>query len=116
MEGLYIKLLHLSSILILSSNSHNTKISIMKYLNSLGQGVFRYILALAVVIGFFYCLTVAITKVLPEANKEMVYMLFGIIAGKFGTIIDHEWGSSASSERKTEIMAEEKKTTPVEPV
>ena len=87
----------------------------MKKLNLAGSAIFRYFLALAVVIGFFYCLSVAITKVLPEANKDMIYLLFGIVAGKFGTIIDHEWGSSASSERKTEIMANENKPNPVEP-
>jgi hypothetical protein len=40
----------------------------------------------------------------PIPNKELVYMMLGIIGAKFGTIIDYKYGSSGGSDKKNDII------------
>jgi uncharacterized membrane protein len=72
------------------------------------QIIFKYSLAIAIVYGFFYILGNMTKFVIPEGSRDIVMLVIGVIVGKFGTIVDHEWGSSSGSEKKTDIIAEDK--------
>jgi hypothetical protein len=43
----------------------------------------------------------------PPGIKEILLILIGHLAAKFGTVVDFYYGTSSSSERKTELLADE---------
>lgn len=46
---------------------------------------------------------------LPPGNREVALVILGTVIGWAGAVVSHEFGSSAGSARKTEIMANGKK-------
>lgn len=75
--------------------------------------VFKYLLAISIVAGFFWLLVSIGTMQVNDAMRDTFIMLVGLIAGKFGTIVDFEWGSSKSSQDKNEMLG--KKSPPQVP-
>lgn len=70
--------------------------------------IFKYGLAISIVYGFFFVLANMTKFEIPPDNRDIVMMVIGVVIGKFGTIVDFEWGSSKSSEQKTDIIAKDK--------
>lgn len=70
----------------------------------LPKNLFMQVLALIVVILTFGMIAVLQFRPLIQENKELLYTVFGIMLGWAGTIITYYWGSSKSSNDKTELM------------
>jgi hypothetical protein len=56
-----------------------------------------------VVLGFMGTLLFVLAHYNVEL-KEVALVLVGVLAGKFGTVVDYQYGSSAGSARKDEIQ------------
>lgn len=65
-----------------------------------------YVTAWAVLIGFFILTGVLMFYPLPEGSSQAVYMLFGALAGGFGTVLQYFFGSSKGSNDKTKLLTE----------
>ena len=62
--------------------------------------VFRYALAISIVIGFFWLLgNVAKITIAPDMRDTLIFII-GVLVSKFSTIVDYEWGTSRSSSEK----------------
>jgi hypothetical protein len=65
-----------------------------------------YVTAWCVLTGFFILTAVLMFYPLPEGSSQAVYMLFGALAGGFGTVLQYFFGSSKGSSDKTQMLAE----------
>jgi hypothetical protein len=77
------------------------------------KGVFsmikmRSVLALLVVVGFFTILGIMITGVFVIFDNPTMTMMFGSLTTTFGTVVGWYFGSSAGSDRKTEMLTKER--------
>ena len=70
--------------------------------------IFR-ILELAFVVGFFIVLYAVISKSIPPENKDLVNILLGVLATVIVSIGNYEWGSSRSSDKKTDAIVQSSK-------
>ena len=68
------------------------------------ETVFHYGLAITIVVGFFWVLLNITHIEIPASNRDLAMLIIGIIAGKFGSIVDYEWGTSKSSKDKTDAL------------
>jgi len=68
-----------------------------------------YILAGVICLGFFAMCGMLMFQAIPEGQANAVMILFGALAGAFGSVVGYFFGSSASSAAKTEIIAAEGK-------
>jgi hypothetical protein len=66
----------------------------------------RSVLALLVVVGFFTILGIMITGVFVIFDNPTMTMMFGSLTTTFGTVVGWYFGSSAGSDRKTEMLKE----------
>ena len=65
-----------------------------------------FILAGFITLGFFTTLVLLIFKAVPEANRDILYIMIGALIGSFtGGVVGYFFGSSAGSANKTDIMA-----------
>lgn len=64
-----------------------------------------YVLATVICGGFFGLCALMMFKALPPGSTEAVFLLFGALASGFVQVITYFFGSSASSGKKTEMMA-----------
>lgn len=65
-----------------------------------------YFLAWSIVVGFFVVLGVLMFKPLPNAQNQIVAMLFGNLGMGLGTVIAYFFGSSRSSADKNNLLYE----------
>lgn len=70
--------------------------------------VAMYILATVIVIGFFMLIYYLMKTTIPAGNKDVAIMLFGTLSTSFGLVVGYFFGSSKSSQDKTELMAKGK--------
>jgi len=66
--------------------------------------IFRYLLAIAISLGFFGFLVALIKFALPNENKDLLYIVAGALISSFNTIVNYEWGSSRSSALKDDKL------------
>lgn len=66
--------------------------------------ILRYLFEGLIVITFFSTLGLSFIYPIPEGNKDVVMIGAGALFTAFATVINYELGSSAGSQRKTEIM------------
>jgi len=64
-----------------------------------------YMLAWAIVMGFFVLCAVLMFITLPEGSSEVVFMLFGGLVAGFTQVISYFFGSSKSSKDERELQA-----------
>lgn len=64
------------------------------------------ILAGGVTLGFFSLLTMLIFRSIPESSKAVVYVMIGSLGTAWISIIGYYFGSSAGSDKKTDIITE----------
>jgi hypothetical protein len=68
----------------------------------------RSVLAMLVVVGFFAILGIMITGVFVIFDNPTMTMMFGSLTTTFGTVVGWYFGSSAGSDRKTEMLTKER--------
>jgi hypothetical protein len=68
----------------------------------------RSVLALLVVVGFFTILGIMISGVFVIFDNPTMTMMFGSLTTTFGTVVGWYFGSSAGSDRKTEMLTKER--------
>jgi hypothetical protein len=68
----------------------------------------RSVLALLVVVGFFTILGIMITGFFVIFDNPTMTMMFGSLTTTFGTVVGWYFGSSAGSDRKTEMLTKER--------
>ncbi len=61
------------------------------------------VIGTVVVLGFMGTLLFVLAHY-DVSLKEVALVLVGVLAGKFGTVVDYQYGSSAGSARKDEIQ------------
>jgi len=64
-----------------------------------------YILAWVIIVGFFSLTGLLIFKAMPQGSSQAIYMLFGGLVGYCGAVVQFFFGSSKSSQEKTDIIA-----------
>jgi len=64
-----------------------------------------YLLAWVLVTGFFGLVAMLVFKELPKDSTGVIFMLFGTLATGFGSVTNYFFGSSKSSQQKTELLA-----------
>jgi len=62
------------------------------------------ILALSVTVGFFALLFLMLKYPPPAANEKLLYLLLGTLSTAWVAIITYYFGSSAGSDRKTDLL------------
>ena len=67
--------------------------------------VFKYTLAVVIIICFFGLLGLMVFQGVPEPNSDLLYILAGVVGTMAVTVVNFYFGSSKSSEDKTRIMA-----------
>jgi hypothetical protein len=63
------------------------------------------LLALAVTLGFFGVLAYIMVLSVPEASRDVLNIMLGSLGTAWISIISYYFGSSSSSDRKTELIA-----------
>jgi hypothetical protein len=63
-----------------------------------------YSLAALITVGFFSLTGVLCFVALPEGSTQAVFLLFGSLAGAFGSVVGYFFGTSKSSSEKTELL------------
>jgi hypothetical protein len=73
--------------------------------------IFMYCLGALIVLSFFAILALHSFKAIPEGNDTAVNISLGLLGAGFTAVVSFFFGSSAGSQRKTEIMGENQKQT-----
>jgi uncharacterized membrane protein YeaQ/YmgE (transglycosylase-associated protein family) len=69
----------------------------------------EFILTLCIIVGFFASLFAIPFMPIDGNEKDIMLVLVGMVAAKFGSIIDFYFGSSSSSRTKDETISSLKK-------
>lgn len=64
-----------------------------------------YVLAWVIVSGFFLLLGLLLWIKLPPDSSGVIFMLFGALSTGFGQVLQYFFGSSKSSQAKTDLLA-----------
>ena len=67
--------------------------------------LYMYILGAIVVALCFFLAYLLIFTPIPETNKDIITVAFGLILGWGGAVVGYFFGSSKSSKDKTDIIA-----------
>lgn len=76
---------------------------------------YQYVLTAVIVAGFFAVVILLMLFPIPEKNEGSLQIILGALTGAFLTIINYFTGSSLSSAKKDETIAQLKKPEPTEP-
>jgi hypothetical protein len=76
----------------------------------IGMLTFRFLEVLIVLAVLGFVITLLFVPI-PAQNKDAVLILLGVFATALTGIAGYEWGSSRSSDKKTDIMANTDATT-----
>ena len=68
------------------------------------KDVYMYALGALIALGFFVILGFIIMYEMPITNRELLYMMLGILGAKFSDVVAYFYGSSKGSSDKTDIM------------
>lgn len=69
--------------------------------------ILQYVFAALIVGCFFAFIVVLLYKPIPVQNTETINLAAGALLLAFGTVVGYYFGSSAGSQRKTDIMAKD---------
>jgi len=72
--------------------------------------ILQYVFAALIVICFFGILALLLYKKIPAENTETINLALGALLAAFGAVVQYFFGSSAGSQRKTDIIAQ---STPI---
>lgn len=72
-----------------------------------GSDVNLYVLAWTVIGGFFGLMALLCFRDLPADSNGVVFLLFGSLATGFGQVLAYFFGSSAGSQKKSAMLAEQ---------
>ncbi len=64
----------------------------------------RYALAIIITFAVFWLLGTLKSMVVPDMWRDTYIMIIGVVIGKWSTIVDYYWGTSKSSNDKTELL------------
>lgn len=65
-------------------------------------------LAVSITLGFFGLLGLLIAHAVPTESEKPVYILTGSLGTAWVMVVSYHFGSSAGSERKTELLADDR--------
>jgi len=71
--------------------------------------IYMYALGAIIVLCFFAAVYFLIAIPMPKSNENMLYILLGVLATKFGDVVGYFYGSSAGSAAKDETIKDLKK-------
>lgn len=69
-----------------------------------GKDIYMYGLGSLIALGFFAILALIIFREFPSPNKELLYMMLGILGAKFSDVVGYFYGSSKGSSDKNELL------------
>jgi len=70
----------------------------------LWQQIFMYSLGALLFLGVFAIVFALILQAIPEANKDAMLLLLGVLASGFTAVISYFYGSSKGSSDKSETI------------
>ena len=73
-------------------------------MTKLWQQIFQYALAALVAVGVYWVTYLLIMKAAPEANKDALLILLGVLAAAFSNVVGYFFGSSKGSQEKNEML------------
>lgn len=65
---------------------------------------YMYVLGALIVLGIFVLTAFFLFKEMPQANKDMMYMLVGAMLAKFSDVVAYFYGSSKGSADKNQLL------------
>jgi len=72
-----------------------------------GKELYMYLLGIVIVLSIIGVICLLIFFAMPLINKDVLMVIVGVLAAKFGSVIDYFYGSSKSSADKNAIMAKD---------
>ena len=69
------------------------------------KDIYMYGLGALIALGFFAILALIIFREFPSPNKELLYMMLGILGAKFSDVVGYFYGSSKGSADKNELIS-----------
>jgi len=69
--------------------------------------ILQYVFAALIVICFFGILFLLFIYKIPTGNTDTLNLAIGALLTAFGTVVGYFFGSSAGSQRKTDIIAQQ---------
>ena len=73
-------------------------------MKTLWQQIFQYALAALVAVGLYWLSYLLIMKAAPEANKDALLILLGVVAAAFSNVVGYFFGSSKGSADKNDML------------
>ena len=73
-------------------------------MTKLWQQIFQYALAALVAVGVYWVTYLLIMKAAPEANKDALLILLGVLAAAFSNVVGYFFGSSKGSQEKNDML------------
>lgn len=68
----------------------------------MSKDTWQFVLEAFIIVGLFVAFFSLLKWSPPADNKEALYMVLGVLAGGYTTIIGYRWGSSQGSKDKDE--------------
>ena len=73
-------------------------------MKELWKQIFQYVLAALVAVGLYWVTYLLIMKAAPEANKDALLIVLGVMAAAFSNVIGYFFGSSKGSAEKNDLL------------
>ena len=73
-------------------------------MKELWKQIFQYVLAALVAVGLYWVTYLLIMKAAPEANKDALLIVLGVMAAAFSNVVGYFFGSSKGSAEKNDLL------------
>ena len=73
-------------------------------MKELWKQIFQYVLVALVAVGLYWVTYLLIMKAAPEANKDALLIVLGVMAAAFSNVIGYFFGSSKGSAEKNDLL------------
>ena len=73
-------------------------------MKELWKQIFQYVLAGFIAVGLYWVAYLLIMKAAPEANKDALLIVLGVMAAAFSNVVGYFFGSSKGSAEKNDLL------------
>ena len=69
------------------------------------EKIFQYAFQTIIVLCFFVVIYILLTRVVPKENENVLNLIIGALIGSYLTVVNYSFSSTASSDKKTDIIS-----------